>query len=283
MINICFVSVYKKVEFSVFYDFFFLFTCFHNDDHESLFVKFETYFVLNQEVLIRRFATARDGSRIESCRARFAGCERGSFKLTLLSSAQDIMFTEGEFLELHSDRFELGVRLTGICSRISGRQLQFEANDDLELFYRRKYWRISLPVWHGTLRLSQSKRPLYEVWEMAQILRDENDLDPSIQVEIARRTLNLSAGGVRMELAEPVNLYEICLLYICLDDGKPTICALCEVVRVEPCESDLVRLCGLRFCNLLESDLKRIDRFVTQNCRFDPSCDGTVIEQSHTV
>jgi hypothetical protein len=246
-------------------------------------VKFETYFVLNQEVLIRRFATARDSSRIESCRAKLASCDGASFKLTLLSSDNNILFTEGEFLELHSDRFELGVRLTGICSGISGRQLRFEASDDLELFYRRKYWRISLPVWHGILRSSQLKQPLYEVWEKAQILRDENNIDPSIHVEIVRRSLNLSAGGVRMELAEPVKLNETCLLYLCLDDGKPTVCALCEVVWVEPGESDLMRLCGLRFCNLLESDLKRIDRFVTQHCHFDPSGSGKAIEQSHTV
>ena len=246
-------------------------------------MKFETYFVLNQEILIRRFATARDSSRIESCRAKLASCDGDSFTLTLLSADNCSLFSKGDFLELHSDRFELGVRLTGICAGISGRQLRFEANDDLELFYRRKYWRTSLIVWHGMMRLSQSKRSLYEVWEKALILRDENDLDPSIHVEIVRQTLNLSAGGVRMELAAPVNLKETCLLYLCLDDGKPTVCALCEIVWVKPGDSGLVRLCGLRFSGLLESDLQRIDRVVTQNCRFDPSGDGKAIEQSHTV
>lgn len=246
-------------------------------------MKFETYFILNQEVLIRRFATAKDSSRIESYRAKLTSCDGPSFVLTLQSVDVDAPFSENEFVELHSDRFDLGVRLTGICHEISGRQLRFEANDDLELFYRRKYWRNNLTVWHGMMRSNQSKRPLYEAWEQALVLRDEKDLDPSIHVEIVRRPLNLSAGGVRMELDVPVSLKESCLLYLCLDDGKPTVCALCEVVWVEPGETDTTRLCGLRFCNLLENDLKRIDRYVSQNCKFDPSGNGAPIEQSHSV
>ena len=246
-------------------------------------MKFETYFVLNQEVFVRRFATAKDSSRVESYRAKLVSCAGASFVLKLQCDDTDIHFSKGEFLELHSDRFELGVRLTGICHEISGRQLIFEANDDLELFYRRKYWRCDLNVWHGMMRSSQSKRSLYEAWEQALVLRDEKDLDPSIHVEIMRRPLNLSAGGVRMELDMPVSLKESCLLYLCLDDGKPTVCALCEVVWVEPGESESTRLCGLRFCNLLENDLKRIDRYVTKNCQFDPSKNGSPIEQSHSV
>ena len=246
-------------------------------------MRFETYFVLNQEVLVRRFATAKQGSRIESCRSTLASRDGAIFELNLQCSDRETMFSPGDFLELHSDRFELGVRLSGICLVCSGRRLRFEAHDDLELFYRRQFWRISLPVWHGMMRVDQSQKPLYEVWEKAQILRDENDLDPSIQVEIVRRPLNMSAGGVRIELQSPVKLKEQCLLYLCLDDGKPTVCALCEVVWVDPGESDKTHLCGLRFANLLESDLKRIDRYVTQNCSFDPSGTGASIEQSHTV
>ena len=246
-------------------------------------MRFETYFVLNQEVLLRRFATTKQGSRIESCRAALVSRDDTIFELKLSCSEQDAKFAPGEFLELHTDRFELGVRLTGICLDCTDRMLRFEAHDDLELYYRRQFWRITLPVWHGMLRVEQSKQPLYEIWEKAQILRDENDLDPSIHVEIVRCPLNISAGGVRMELQAPVKMKEDCLLYLCLDDGQPTICALCEIVWVEKGESDLTRLCGLRFSNLLEPDLKRIDRYVTQNCRFDPSGKGAPIEKSHSV
>ncbi len=246
-------------------------------------MKFATYFVLNQEILVRRFATAKQDSRIESCRATLAVRDGSIFTLKLLSADSDIKFAAGDFIELHSDRFELGVRLTGICLDCTGTQLRFEAHDDLELYYRRQFWRITLPVWHGMIRSDRSKQSLYSVWEKAQILRDDNDLDPSIHVEIVRQPLNLSAGGIRMELQTPVSLKDNCLLYLCLDDGKPTVCALCEVVWVEEGESDKTRLCGLRFSNLLEGDLKRIDRYVIDNCRFDPSGSGAPIEKSHTV
>lgn len=245
-------------------------------------MKFETYFVLNQEVLVRRFATTSQTSRIESCRATLASRNDNLFELTLVG-ANLVPFKAGEFLELHTDRFDLGVRLTGVCQNCSKSRLQFEAHDDLELFYRRKYWRTTVPIWCGILRSSQSDVPLYQVWEKAQVLRDENNLDPSIHVDIMRRSLNLSAGGVRIELNQPVRKKENCLLYLCLDDGKPTVCVLCEVVWIEPGESDDTRMCGLRFSNLLENELIRIDRYVVQHCRFDPSGNGAPLEQSHSV
>ena len=246
-------------------------------------MRFATYFELNQEMLLRRFATAKQDSRVESCRATLASRDGSVFTLTLRSVDSGPKFSSGDFVELHSDRFELGVRLTGICLDCTDRQLRFEAHDDLELYYRRQFWRITLPVWHGMMRADQSSTPLYEVWEKAQILRDDNDLDPSIHVEIVRQPLNLSAGGVRMELQTPVKLKDNCLLYLCLDDGKPTVCALCEIVWIESGESDATHMCGLRFSNLLEGDLKRIDRYVTKHCQFNPSGSGTPIEKSHTV
>ena len=246
-------------------------------------MRFETYFVLKQEVLLRRFATAKQGARIESCRAMLVARDHAIFELKLLCSDQEAKFSPGEFLELHTDRFELGVRLTGICLDCTDRKLRFEAHDDLELYYRRQFWRMTIPVWHGMLRTGESKQPLYEVWEKAQDLSDEKNLDPSIHVEIVRSPLNISAGGVRMELQSPVKVKEDCLLYLCLDDGKPTVCALCEIVWVEKGESDQTRLCGLRFSNLIETDLKRIDRYVTQNCKFDPSGTGAPIEKTHSV
>lgn len=246
-------------------------------------MRFETYFVLNQEVLLRRFSTSKQGSRVESCRAELVSREGAIFEFKLLCSDKEARFSSGEFIELHSDRFDLGVRLTGLCLGCSNRILRFEAHDDLELFYRRQYWRVTLPVWHGMVRVNQSKLPLYEVWKKAQALSDDKDLDPSIHVEIVRQPLNLSAGGVRAELQAPVKTKENCLLYLCLDDGKPTVCALCEVVWVQPGESEGMQLCGLRFSNLIESDLTRIDRYVNRHCSFDPSEPGSPLEKSNTV
>ena len=104
-------------------------------------MKFETYFVLNQDILVRRFATAKDSSRIESCRAMLASRNGSVFELTLHSDEEELPFSAGDFLELNTTRFELGVRLSGICTESAGRKIIFEASEDLELFYRRKYWR----------------------------------------------------------------------------------------------------------------------------------------------
>lgn len=238
---------------------------------------------MNQEVLVRRFATSKQGSRIESCRTTLVARDENLFQLKLQNCAMGSPFSVGDFLELHSDRFDLGVRLTCVCVECSEAGLIIEAHEDLELFYRRKYWRTSVSVWSGLLRQSQAGPELYALWEKAQVLRDDNNLDPSIHVEIMRRPLNLSAGGVRLEMDAPVKVRDSCLLYLCLDDGKPTVCALCEVVWVEEGGDGSTRLCGLRFSNLLEGDLTRIDRYVLKHCRFDPSGAGSPIEKSHSV
>jgi hypothetical protein len=182
-----------------------------------------------------------------------------------------IPFCIGDFLELNSDRFDLGVRLTGICREIRGCVLIFDAHDDLELYFRRKFLRKTLPVWHGLMRESHSNQPLIDLWRQALTLRDKNNLDQSTHIEIARSSLNLSAGGIRTELQLPVRLNEYCLLSLYLDDDQPIICALCEIIWVQPGKSDSTRLCGLRFSNLLETDLKRINRFVIESCHFDRS------------
>ena len=76
--------------------------------------------------------------------------------------------------------------------------------------------------------------------------------------------LNLSAGGIRFALRAPVNLAELCLMLIDLKDEKPPICAIAEVVWIRPEQDDSILSSGMRFINILDSDQKRIDNYITR-------------------
>ncbi len=232
-------------------------------------MSFENYFRLGQVFTLRLRSPVQAGEQVEEFRGVLLRREGQRLELRLAAAeGKDAAgLGEGESVELLSERFGLGLRLTGkSCGWGAPGVLCLESQEDLEIYYRRLYRRAELSLWLGLRRAEVGTAPLHDQWNEA-LARRAAAADPTGGTAVARYPVNLSAGGIRLGLAEPVNLQEPCLLFLMLEDTLPAVCALGEVVWLKPGETPEVRVCGLRFAGILAEDQQRIDRFVTAYCR----------------
>ncbi|MCK5912508.1 MAG: PilZ domain-containing protein, partial [Desulfuromusa sp.] len=76
--------------------------------------------------------------------------------------------------------------------------------------------------------------------------------------------VNISSGGMRFSIKPPTDQGELCLILVNLEDGKPPVCAVAEVVWICMQEEAAVTA-GMRFINILSEDQQRIDNFINKN------------------
>lgn len=75
--------------------------------------------------------------------------------------------------------------------------------------------------------------------------------------------VNISSGGIRFALKPPANQGDLCLILINLDDGKPPVCTIAEVVWNCMIDEEAATT-GMRFINILNQDRDRINSFVVR-------------------
>jgi hypothetical protein len=222
------------------------------------------YFRPGQRILLR---VMEPPGRFEALTAIFQQSCSGCFDLTMVPQAREeenYPFVAGMPLVMMSDHLGLGLRLTGrFQERLADNRIRVEAISDLQVFQRRLHRRLDTCVGlrytkgRGTLRSFRGQ------WEKnLQILdktRDFSKLPP-----FPRTRVNLSAGGIRFEVASPVEVADLCLILLQLESASRPICALAEVVWLNEAEKDDRRIAGMQFIAILDSDQKRIDALIRQ-------------------
>ncbi|MEJ2201165.1 MAG: PilZ domain-containing protein [Desulfuromonadaceae bacterium] len=180
---------------------------------------------------------------------------------------------------IFSEAFGVGLKLSCHFSEKPGKgTIRMAVANDLQVFQRRSDPRIEA---HAGLRYTKGRgtlRTFHEQWEKnIQILQLGKDL--SKLGAFPKRTLNLSVGGMRFDVKGPVEVSDICLIF--LDIGTPPpICALAEITWVEETGTEERFTAGMRFVSLLDNDRKRIESFVKDAIRLRGAAEET--EESET-
>lgn len=222
------------------------------------------HFKPGQKVLVRAVEAA---GRFEAVNATFQESAEGCFDLLLTartSKEENYPFTDGMPLELMSDRLGLGLRLIGrFRQHLTDNIIRVEIIGDLQIFQRRPHRRLDIRV---GLRYTKGRGTLHsfrQQWEKnLQILDQTQDfgkLPP-----FPRTRVNLSASGIRFEVASPIEAGDLCLILLQLDPVSRPICALTEVIWLN--EPDGARRClaGMQFTCILDADKKRVEALIRQ-------------------
>lgn len=232
-------------------------------------MSYTKYFKTGQKVLLTLKTPPSSSGRTVSLTAFFQDAGNDYFDLTLPYGGKEeesYPFIPDMPFVLHSETYGLGLKLS--CS-FSGRQgketIRMVIADDLQVFQRRNDIRLDVQAGLRYTKGRGTLRTFHEQWEKnVQILQNSKDL--SRLGTFPKRPLNLSAGGMRFDIKGPVDVADICLVF--LDIGTPPpICALAEVVWVQGTESEDRFSAGMRFVSLLDNDRKRLDIFVKEEER----------------
>jgi c-di-GMP-binding flagellar brake protein YcgR len=227
-------------------------------------MQYKKYFKPGQRVILKTLASTALSDSNESFTTFLVRCEKDLFELSLpyRQHPQEIPFEVETDFEVLSEAFGLGLRFMGrITDRAAQNVLRLRADGNLELYYRRRHRRVTASVGVLYSRAKGGLRSARENWnKTVKVLEGGKGLSQLPPFSTCR--VNLSAGGVRFPVKMPVEVADLFLVFLDIEDGQSPICVLSEVVWVDTSAKEDTRVAGIRFINILDSDQKRIERFV---------------------
>jgi len=171
-------------------------------------------------------------------------------------------FTAGMPFELMSDHLGLGLRLTGRFREPCGEnRIRVEITSEPQVFQRRLYRRLDTTVGLRFTKGRGTLRSFRDQWQKNLSILDRTP-DFSKLPPFPRTRVNLSAGGIRFDLASPLAAADLCLVLLQLEPNSRPICALAEVVWLADGEGADRCSAGMQFIGIQESDKKLIENLI---------------------
>ncbi len=166
-------------------------------------------------------------------------------------------------VEITTDVMGMGARVSAhFKEKLSSNRFALQLNYDLSLFQRRVKERIDCDLGIRFSRGAKTMNAMREVWKKNLTVLHSPEA-PLIFQGFRSCRVNISSGGIRFALKPPANQGDLCLILINLDDGKPPVCTIAEVVWNCMIDEEAATT-GMRFINILNQDRDRINSFVVR-------------------
>ncbi len=220
-------------------------------------MSYDRYFNRAQKVFLINISEERDESVFNSFTGKVMLCDEDRILLRTayrLYSGEVMNLKPGMQFKLTTESMGMGVQIKAeLVELISPEELKLRPLGELSVYQRRQSPRIdtSLPFLYVPQKSSLSA--FQREWK--RVVSDLRKPDPP-RPKMITTDLNLSTGGIRLELSsEPSHLS---LLVFGLEDEKPPVCAVAELVWKEQEEERTTIRCGHRFVEILKEDQERI-------------------------
>ena len=235
-------------------------------------MNYQRYFKSGQQLLLKALHDTEQNNYTELMSVFVVSVEEDSLVLSLPYGADAVNqypFKEGLLFEITTEAMGLGVKTTGTFKKkIDGNQFGLQLNPDLQMFQRRISQRFDCKLGVRFSRAAKTLQTMREIWEKnIEVLHSPEA--PIIFDGFKSCQINISSGGIRFSIKPPGNQGELCLVLVNLEDGKPPVCAIAEVVWVCMQDESAVTA-GMRFINILSEDQQRIDDFIAKAKTTDP-------------
>ncbi|MEA3545840.1 MAG: PilZ domain-containing protein [Thermodesulfobacteriota bacterium] len=230
-------------------------------------MNYQRYFKSGQQLLLKAQGDVEEKGRTELLTVFVVSLEEGSLVLSLSYDAdavKDYPFSQGLSFEITTDAMGLGVKTTGHFEKKNSlNQFTLKLDSTLEMFQRRISLRCDCQIGIRFSRAAKTLQTMREIWERnIEVLYSPEA--PLVFEGFKACRVNISSGGMRFAIKPPADQGELCLILVNLEDGKPPVCAIAEIIWT--CgQDDFVVTAGMRFINILSEDQQRIDSFITKN------------------
>lgn len=228
-------------------------------------MSYSRYFKPGQKILLRAVSTPSSSARIDALSVYFKGEGKGYFDLTLPYRSQmeeSYPFDTETIYEILSDSLGLGIRLKGrFQQQLDHETIRIDITTDIEIFQRRLFHRIDTSIGLRYTKGRGQLRTFRAQWEKnVDIL--QKGIAASKLPTFQKVSANLSAGGIRFDIKKPVDMADLCMLFLQLEENSSPICTMAEVVWLGEEDQDERQTVGMQFLNILESDQKKIQDFI---------------------
>lgn len=230
-------------------------------------MNYQRYFKTDQQLLLTVQKDAENSARTELMSVLVVSLDEDSLIVSLpygADAVEQYPFSEELSFEITTESMGLGIRATGrFEKKIDGNRFSIRLNSDLEMFQRRFSKRLDCQLGIRFSRAAKTLQTMREIWEKnLKVLYSPEA--PLVFDGFKSYRVNISSGGMRFSIKPPADQGELCLVLINLEDGKPPVCAIAEVVWVYMQDESVVTA-GMRFINILSEDQQRIDNFISSN------------------
>jgi len=222
---------------------------------------YDKYFGRNQKVFLINISEERDEAVFTSFTGKILICDEDKILLRTayrLYSGDVLNLKPGMQFKLTTEALGMGVQIRAeLAELISPEELRLRPLGELSVYQRRQSPRTDVMLPLVLVPQKSSLAAFQREWK--RVVSDLHKAAPP-RLKLTSANLNLSAGGVRLDLAnEPTHL---ALLVIDLQDEKPPVCAVAELVWQQRDEEQNIIRCGHRFVEILKEDQERITAVV---------------------
>lgn len=224
-------------------------------------MNYDRYFIRGQKVFLINISEERDESVFDSFTGKVVLCNDDRLLLKTayrLYSGEVMSLKPGMQFKLTTEAMGMGIQVRAeLTELISPEELQLRPLGELSVYQRRQSPRIdvTLPLLHVPQKSSLAA--FQREWK--RVINDLRKPEPP-RLKLSATALNLSAGGVRLDQSS--NPTHLSLLVIDLQDEKPPLCAVAELVWHQQDEEQKLIKCGYRFVEILKEDQERITALV---------------------
>jgi len=231
-------------------------------------MNFERYFKTDQQLILQSLDNQSSSTkRTELIIVTVAGIEGNRLILNSLYGSDVIdhyAITPDALIEVTTDAMGMGARVSGhLEKKLSSKQFTILLNHDMSLFQRRVKERLDCDLGIRFSREAKTLTAMRSIWEKnLKVLYSPEA--PLIFQGFSPCRVNISAGGIRFAMKPAADQGDLCLILIHLEDSKPPVCTIAEVVWICMID-DNAATTGLRFINILHQDQERINAFIDSN------------------
>lgn len=234
-------------------------------------MNYQRYFKPGQQLLLKALHDTKQICYTELMSVSIVSLEGDLLLLSLPYGADAVdqyPFTEGLLFEITAQAMGLEVRTTGSFQRrFDGNQFTLQLNSDLQICQCRFTQRYDCKLGIRFSRTAKTLQTMRKIWgKNIEVLHSPEA--PLIFEGFKSCPVNISSGGIRFSIKPPGNQGELCLILINLEDRKPPICTIAEVVWTCIQNESTVTV-GTRFINILSEDQQRIDNYITKAMKTD--------------
>lgn len=231
-------------------------------------MNFERYFKTDQQLILQSMDNQSSSTKHTELIIVTVASVEGNRLIVNSLYGSDLVdhyaITPDAVIEVTTDAMGMGARVSGhLEKKLSSNQFAILLNYDMSLFQRRVKERLDCDLGIRFSRDAKTLPAMRSIWEknLKALYSPEA---PLIFQGFRPCRVNISAGGIRFAMKPAADQGDLCLILIDLEDSKPPVCTIAEVVWL--CMIDeKAATTGLRFINILNEDQERINVFISIN------------------
>jgi hypothetical protein len=226
------------------------------------------YMKAGQKISLRVLTEATDGpGHLDALTGHLHSLGRLTLDLTIpyrTTTGEGYPFKQGMKFEIMTNAMGIGILLTGQLEKMVGEnRIRIKHNNDLQMIRRRLSPRLDVSLEVGYTKGGGKLRSFRNQWKKYVSMIDAAE-DPKKLPKVPMKKVNISASGIGMMVAPPIEQADIGMFLIKLQGEEKPICALAEVIWKGKHPEEGKFSAGFQFLNIMDRDKKLIEAFVAK-------------------